>query len=156
MKKKVYMDTTIASYYYDNRQETEFLIKTTRSWFRTQAGLYNIYISEATLVEAEAGEYPNKKKVVDFVNRWRMLRYDAMLGDIVEAYIKNHLMPKEYGGDALHLAYASYYKIDFLLTWNCNHLANANKKEHIRVINSKLGLFVPEITTPLALIKEDG
>jgi hypothetical protein len=64
-------------------------------------------------------------------------------------------MPQEYSGDTLHLAYASYYKIDFLMTWNCNHLANANKKEHIRVINNTLGLFVPELTTPLTLIKEE-
>jgi hypothetical protein len=64
-------------------------------------------------------------------------------------------MPREHGGDALHLAYASHYKIDFLMTWNCHHLANANKKEHIRIINGRLGLYVPEITTPLELIKED-
>lgn len=150
------MDTTIASYYYDNRKETDFLIKTTRSWFRNQADNYSIYASEATLVEAEAGNYPNKKKVLDFVKKWRMLDYNLIIQDIVEAYLQNHLMPKEYGGDALHLAYASFYKMDFLLTWNCNHLANANKKEHIRVINNKLGLFTPEITTPLALIKEQG
>lgn len=155
MKKKVYMDTTIASYYYDNRKETEFLTKATRNWFRTQADDYRIFVSEATLVEAEAGNYPNKNKVVDFVNKWQMLRYDEILGEIVETYIQNQLMPKEYGGDALHLAYASHYKVDFLLTWNCNHLANANKKEHIRIINNRLGLFVPEMTTPLALIKEE-
>jgi len=57
-------------------------------------------------------------------------------------------------GDSLHLAYASLYKIDFLLTWNCNHLANANKKQHIRVINTRLGLFVPEIATPMELFTE--
>ncbi len=155
MKKKVYMDTTIASYYYDNRKETEFLRRTTRSWFRRQADGYSILVSEATLVEAEAGNYPNKKKVVDFVNKWQMLRHEEILGEIVETYIQHQLMPKEYGGDALHLAYASHYNVDFLLTWNCNHLANANKKEHIRIINNRLGLFVPEITTPLALIKEE-
>jgi len=47
-----------------------------------------------------------------------------------------------------------FYKIDFLLTWNCNHLANANKKQHIRVINTKLGLSTPEIITPLELFEE--
>jgi len=44
------------------------------------------------------------------------------------------------------------YKIDFLMTWNCKHLANANKKQQIRIINNRLGLFVPEIVTPLELI----
>ena len=63
-------------------------------------------------------------------------------------------MPKDELGDALHLAYSSYYKIDFLLTWNCNHLANANKKHHIQKINSRLNLFIPEIITPLELFTE--
>ncbi len=53
-----------------------------------------------------------------------------------------------------HLAYASYYKIDFLLTWNCNHLANANKKQHIRIINTRLNLPTPETITPLELFTE--
>ena len=53
-----------------------------------------------------------------------------------------------------HLAYASYYKIDFLPTWNCNHLANANKKQHIRIINTRLNLPTPEIITPFELFTE--
>ena len=63
-------------------------------------------------------------------------------------------MPDDILGDAVHLAYASYYKIDYLLTWNCNHLANANKKQHIKIINTKLDLFTPELITPLELFTE--
>ncbi len=44
---------------------------------------------------------------------------------------------------------------DFLLTWNCEHLANANKFQHIRRINSMLGLFVPSLVTPLELLGEN-
>ncbi len=64
-------------------------------------------------------------------------------------------MPQVLKGDAIHLAYASYYKMDFLLTWNCNYLANANKKQHIRLINTRLNLSIPEITTPLELVTEE-
>jgi hypothetical protein len=64
-------------------------------------------------------------------------------------------MPKSLLGDAIHLAYASFYRIDFLLTWNCNHLANANKKRHIQVLNDRLGLFTPEIITPMELFEEE-
>ena len=49
---------------------------------------------------------------------------------------------------------ASYHKCDFLLTWNCQHLANANKFQHIRVINGMLGLHVPSLVTPLELLGE--
>jgi len=47
-------------------------------------------------------------------------------------------------------------QMNYLLTWNCNHLANVNKKGHIETINRKLKLFVPEIITPLQLFKETG
>jgi uncharacterized protein YjbI with pentapeptide repeats len=65
------------------------------------------------------------------------------------------LMPKGAAGDEFHLACASFHKIDYLLTWNCNHLANANKEKHIRVVNTKLGLFTPVIVTPIQLFKEE-
>lgn len=65
------------------------------------------------------------------------------------------LMPENDGGDAAYLALASYHSMDILLTWNCNHLANLNKREHIRSINNRLGLLTPEIITPELLFKEE-
>jgi hypothetical protein len=65
-------------------------------------------------------------------------------------------MPKEAEGDAYHLAMASLHKMDFLLTWNCQHLANANKVRHLTVLNTRLGLPMPVITTPLTLIREEN
>nr|VFK42471.1 MAG: hypothetical protein BECKSD772F_GA0070984_112216 [Candidatus Kentron sp. SD]VFK48257.1 MAG: hypothetical protein BECKSD772E_GA0070983_111817 [Candidatus Kentron sp. SD] len=50
--------------------------------------------------------------------------------------------------------HCSYYNIDFLLTWNCNHLANASKRRHIRIINTRMDLSTPEITTPFELFTE--
>jgi hypothetical protein len=58
-------------------------------------------------------------------------------------------------GDAYHLAVASYYGMHFLLTWNCRHLANANKVRHLQVVNNELGLTVPIVTTPDLLLTEN-
>ncbi len=77
------------------------------------------------------------------------------LDDVVAYYVEHHLMPADAQGDAAHLAMASMHAIDFLLTWNCRHLANANKIQHIAVLNRRLGLSVPVVTTPLALLSED-
>ena len=60
--------------------------------------------------------------------------------------------PGKDDGDALPLAHASFYKCNFLLTWNCNHLANANKFGHIRRVNTMLGLYIPLLVTPLELL----
>ena len=61
----------------------------------------------------------------------------------------------EAGGDAVHLALASMHLMDFLLTWNCRHLANANKIQHMAVLNARLRLHLPVITTPLTLMPEE-
>jgi hypothetical protein len=81
-----------------------------------------------------------------------LLPVEPAIVEIVQAYIQHKLMPADPAGDALHLALASYHKCDFLLTWNCVHLANANKFGHIRRVNTLLGLFVPALVTPLELL----
>ncbi|MDI6795245.1 MAG: hypothetical protein QME81_20685, partial [bacterium] len=85
----------------------------------------------------------------------QLLPPDNQIIEIAQTYIDHYLMPQSLKGDALHLAYASFYKMDFLLTWNCNHLANANKKQHIAILNTRLHLAVPEIITPLQLFHEE-
>ena len=57
------------------------------------------------------------------------------------------------GGDAQHLALASFQRCDILLTWNCKHLANGDKTGHIHLITNTLGLHTPQIITPLELIE---
>ena len=112
--------------------------------------------SEGVVVELQQGEYDTQAAAVDLVADLPQLEVVDDIADIIEVYLTNHLMPKERLGDALHLALASYHKCDFLLTWNCTHIANANKFEHIRIINSRLGLFVPMLATPMQLCEEDS
>jgi hypothetical protein len=63
-------------------------------------------------------------------------------------------VPEDAGGDAYHLAIASYYEIDFLLTWNCRHLANPNKFKHMSIINGRLNLHTPILCTPEQLMTD--
>ena len=85
-----------------------------------------------------------------------VLAAEEPIPEIVEAYIARKLMPDDVTGDAFHLAMASYHQCHFLLTWNCQKLANANKFEHIRRVNTILGLFVPTIVTPFELLFSEG
>lgn len=156
MKKKVYLDTTIPSYLFDNRDQIRFLIDITKKWWNEEQEKYDIATSDITINELSRGNFPEKDKILQFALELPLLPQKPEITDIAQVYVDNYLMPKDFEGDAMHLAYASFYRFDFLLTWNCNHLANANKKTHIRIINTKLGLFVPEIITPLELFEEDS
>jgi len=158
IKRSLYLDTTIPSYYYDPRKELDirYRRKVTRDWWANERDSFDLYISELVLVELQRGDYPHKEKVIGLVKGIPILPIVSEIEDIVREYLKNYLMPRTDMGDAFHLAYASFFKMDYLLTWNCNHLANMNKKDHIDAINRKLKLFVPEIITPLQLFKETG
>jgi len=156
MKRTVYLDTSIPSYYFDERDIVKFQSEITRKWFSEEADNFEICLSEATLGELNSGDYPNKRKVTEFALRFEVLPTERQVIEITDVYVRNYVMPKDRQGDAMHLAFASYYKIDFLLTWNCNNLANANKKQHIRIINTRLNVGIPEIITPLQLFSESA
>lgn len=155
MKKSVYLDTTFPSYLFDDRESIHYFCKTTQLWWKTESSLFDVFISLETIAELDQGDYPKKQEILEFASQIDQLEPVPEIPQIVAFYLEHNLMPKIAKGDAVHLAYASYYKIDFLLTWNCNHLANANKRQHIRVINGRLGLSVPEIITPLELFREE-
>nr|VFK19068.1 MAG: Predicted nucleic acid-binding protein, contains PIN domain [Candidatus Kentron sp. LPFa]VFK35044.1 MAG: Predicted nucleic acid-binding protein, contains PIN domain [Candidatus Kentron sp. LPFa] len=155
MKEKVYLDATIPSYYFDKRKSLETFAEITRRWWSEMAGEYELFVSDAVLNELRSGDYPNKENVAALVSGIPSLPLPGDLEQIVEFYVINYIMPRTLAGDATHLAYASYHNIEYLLTWNCNHLANANKRKHIHIINGRLGLSTPEIVTPLQLFKEE-
>ncbi len=155
MKEKVYIDTTIPSYYFDERESLKSFSETTRLWWDSESDNYDMWISDAVLQELNEGNYPKKEKLIQLISKIPLLESVLELEEIAIFYIKNYIMPQSLIGDAIHLAYASYYNIEYLLTWNCNHLANANKRKHMKVINGRLGLSTPEIITPLELFKEE-
>ncbi|MCX6027942.1 MAG: type II toxin-antitoxin system VapC family toxin [Chloroflexi bacterium] len=154
MKPKVYVETTIPSFYYEIRTTPDMVARKewTRQWWDNKGNGYSLMTSAATLDELNNGNHPNKEAAIRLISSLPLAPFESAVIQIVEAYIWHKVMPNDPTGDALHLALASCHKCDFLLTWNCNHLANANKFGHIRRVNVMLGLFVPMLVTPLELL----
>src|SRR5437870_3037060 len=115
----------------------------TRQWWDQMRQEYVLVTSVAVLDELSGGDYPAREQALSLIDELPHVAVEPDVLDIVNAYIQHKVMPKDPVGDALHLALASYHKCDFLLTWNCRHLANANKFGHIRRVNTLLGLYVP-------------
>ncbi|MBN3910986.1 MAG: type II toxin-antitoxin system VapC family toxin [Nostoc sp. NMS1] len=153
MKPKVYIETSIPSFYYEARTEPDMVARRdwTREWW-SHSDNYVLVTSLAVLDELNRGNFPGKNEAIKLISGLLFVPIESVVAEIVEVYIQQQLMPKDPLGDALHLALASYHKCDFLLTWNCRHLANANKFGHIRRLNVMLGLYVPTLVTPLELI----
>ncbi|MFQ5456645.1 MAG: hypothetical protein ACE5EA_10690 [Nitrospirota bacterium] len=89
MKRDVYIDTTIPSYYFDKRESVKFQSKITQKWFKEEADHFNVYLSEITINELNSGNYPNKKKILEFSLQWEILSNDGEVGKIAEIYIQN-------------------------------------------------------------------
>ena len=128
----------------------------TRRWFDSAIASDRIVSSVAVLDELRRGDFPGRGDAVSMLDNVEMLELEDPVFEIVEAYLAHKLMPADPFGDALHLALASYHRCDFLVTWNCQHFANANKFGQIRRINGILGLFVPELVTPMELLGENA
>jgi len=124
----------------------------TRQWWDRNLHRYAVVTSEAVLDELARGDYPHKQEAQNLMAEIPLVPITAAIMEIVDAYVAHKVMPADPRGDALHLAVASFHKADFLLTWNCNHIANPNKFDHIRRVNTILGLFTPELVTPFALL----
>lgn len=155
--KKIYIETSIPSFYYEIRQEPDMIARKdwTRFWWDNERKNYDLFTSVAVLFELENGDYPTKDQCLKFIENIPVLEVNQEINEIVDTYISRSVMPNDPLGDPLHLAIASYYKCDFLLTWNCIHLANANKFRHIQVVNTMMGLFIPSLITPLQLMEGD-
>ena len=154
MKSRIYIETSIPSFYHEVRGEPEMVARRgwTRQFWDDAVKDYSLVTSVAVLDELEKGDFPNKERSLELVGELPLVPVEPEISEIVEVYINQKVMPRDPSGDALHLALASYHKCDFLLTWNCRHLANANKFGHIRRVNVMLGLYVPLLVTPLELL----
>ncbi len=155
---RIYIETTVFSFYYNARPQPEMVARQnwTRRWLDSALQSSNeLVVSLAVESELNAGEFPNKADMLELVSRFPLLDVNNAVIEVVEAYIANHVMPNDPGGDAFHLAVASFHRCDFLVTWNCQHIANGNKFGHIRRINGILGIGNPALVTPLELLNED-
>ena len=158
MKKLIYVETTVPSFYTETREDEEVRIrrKWTRDWWHLAHSGQDLVTS--FVVQDELERIPDVARriaALKLISPLEQFVYAPEIGEIVDVYLGHKLMPREGFGDAAHLALASFHHCDILVTWNCRHLANANKTGHIRRVNALLGLETPLLVTPLELMEKD-
>ena len=153
----VYIETTIPSYYHETLSSAAIAAwrDVTRQWWNHHRRHYDVFTSRFVLAELARAPAPKARRARSLLKGVPVLDEPPGLQEVVVYYIEQKLMPAEAGGDAVHLALPSMHSMDFLLTWNCRHLANANKIQHMAVLNARLRLPLPVVTTPLTLIPEE-
>ncbi|MFZ4526712.1 MAG: hypothetical protein ACOYOE_14585 [Chlorobium sp.] len=89
MKSTVYLDTTIPSYLFDERESIRLHIEVTRKWWNEESHNYDVWASEATLDEISEGHYQKKQELLTFVTGIPLLMPDAQIVDIAQIYLKS-------------------------------------------------------------------
>jgi len=150
MRKRVYIETSVVGVYFEDRTDVVSVAQRywTRRWWEEEKATYAVFCSEAVVNELAHPDYPHSEEALGLVAGVARLEIEEAVSDVARVYIEKGVMPRDPLGDALHLALASYHKCDFLLTWNCNHIANPNKFGRIRILNTSLGVSVPALVTP--------
>jgi predicted nucleic acid-binding protein len=153
----VYIETSIPGFYYTLRSDAESIARMhwTRQWWKEYSKKCKLTTSVAVIDELHKGISKKTEKRIALLDDMDILPITDEVIEIAQIYIDKFVMPKDPQGDALHLAIASFYKVDSLLTWNCKHLANANKFNHIRRVNFGIDLPTPILATPLNYLSSE-
>src|SRR5437899_1197788 len=97
MKRRVYIETTIPSFYHEVRLEPAMLARRawTREWWDEHRSDFDLVTSEAVIDELENGEFPQKSDALVLIQTIALLDIDEAIADIVDAYIRHHIMPAD-------------------------------------------------------------
>jgi hypothetical protein len=155
MNQVIYVETSIPSFYFETRPDpkTQARRSWTREWWELAKWQDQPVSSLWVIRELEETPEPKKSECLQWMEELRLLQSAPEIDELVEHYIANKVMPADADGDARHLAVATFWKCDILVSWNCKHIANANKADHIRHVNERLGFETPLLVTPYELLE---
>jgi predicted nucleic acid-binding protein len=156
-KPRLYVETTIPSYL-TSRPSRDVIIaghqQTTREWWETRRGKFELYISQLVIDEVSAGDSSAASQRIKVLAGVSLLDITPQVGELAAAILTAGKIPRRAATDAAHIAIAAVHAMDFLVTWNCVHMANAMMTRDLVAICSKFGYACPVICTPEELLGE--
>ena len=159
MKKRVYVETTVVSYF-AARPSRDLLTaghqQATHEIWPKLAARYETYVSALVYEEAGRGDSEQAALRLAAIKPFRMLDIDDESRALAEKILAGGGVPREYPEDALHIAAASTNGMDVVLTWNFGHLNNPFTRTRIRRIIESHGYVCPEICSPEELLEADA
>ena len=154
MNQLVFIETSIPSFYFETRPDAKNQARRmwTREWWDLAKWQDELVSSLWVIREIEDTPEPKRTEWLTLMQEIPLLQSAPEIDALVEQYVANKVMPEDADGDARHLAVATFWKCVILVSWNCKHIANASKTDHIRHVNAKLGYDTPKLITPLELL----
>jgi predicted nucleic acid-binding protein len=152
MKPSTYLETSVIGAYLDNGEP--FRRDLTIRWWEHELSEYRAVISPLVTRELERVSEPHRSAYLKLIKNLEQVELAEEVAILAEGYVSRGIFHRKFIADALHVAVASFHKIDYLVTWNFGHLANVRRQARIRLFNTAAGFFVPMIVTPEFLVSE--
>ena len=157
MSETVYIETSVIGYL--TARSTKNLIiagnmETTRDWWQNRRNDFFLYISQVVLDEVARGDTEIATKRLEIVRDFPLLEVTEAVDELASEFMTKSNLPPKASDDAVHIAVATIHRLDYLLTWNCKHIANAQIQRKLTEICFDLGYKLPTICTPYELMGE--
>lgn len=124
----------------------------TRRWWEEYRGGFELFTSLVTIQEAREGDHEAAQKRLDSLKDVPLLAVTPEVEFIAQRLLDEQLLPISANRDALHIGVAVFHEMDFLLTWNIRHIANAQIRKKLRALVESLGYSLPTICSPEELL----
>lgn len=158
MSETVYIETSILGYLTARSTENLIIaanIKLTQDWWSDRRSSFLLYASEVVGDESSKGDAVVAAQRLKLFQSLTLIDLTEEAVELAQEFLKQSNLPKKAANDALHIALATIYGLDYLLTWNCKHMANAQIQKKLSQISSELGYELPVICTPYELMGLD-
>lgn len=157
-KPRVYLESSVVSFYTARPSRDVIALarqEITRAWWDKHLHEYEACVSEAVLDEVRRGHPAAADERLRAVAGLPLLPILPESGALAALYAERLSLPEKGVYDTLHIAIASLHGVDYLVTWNCKHIANAHMRRGLAEINMAEGLTIPIICTPEELLDDD-
>jgi predicted nucleic acid-binding protein len=153
---KIYLDTSVLNFFYE-KNDLEKANSTKELFREINKNKFLAFISDLVLREVKEAHASKKQKLLSLIKTYQLARLETTLEcmTLTETYLEKNIFPSKYRDDALHIAIASVYDIDVVISWNLEHMVKLKTRREVRAINILEGYKEIEICTPLEVIEND-
>ncbi len=156
MKETLYIETSVIGYYV-SRPTRDLIVaahqQITREWWKNSLPRYKAFVSALVLEEISRGNETEAERRTASVEGIQLLALTPTVVELADIYFRELKIPARARADSYHLALAVGHGMDYLITWNCAHIANARIKRMIEEINVEKNIRTPTICTPEELME---
>jgi len=155
MKSKIYIETSVINYLTSRTSRdlvTAARQQLTTDWWDTKQSQYKLFVSQPVISEASDGDQNAAKKRITVLKKLPLLEVTDESVEFAKFLVTETPFPENAVIDALHVSIACVHRMDFILTWNFKHIANASIRSKLEILANSKELKLPVISTPEELL----